>query len=254
MERDAFLMAWYSRGRLREWVLEPGDDRTSLDIKARIEARGFDLHVFDVSNDFGVPVAWSLAVNREDRYPKTLMAAGAHFDPQRAVRGALLELGVFVHEHTQKYTDEDLEGMLGNPYRVNYLEHHVALNAYPPAFDRFEFALRPDRERVPLARAFSDWRERFVRPDLGQCLEDMLARVHALGLEVIVVDQTSPALQELGLHSVKVIVPGALPMTFGYDTTRVTGIPRLLHVPRQLGRVDRDQRLEDLELYPHPFP
>jgi ribosomal protein S12 methylthiotransferase accessory factor len=49
---------------------------------------------------------------------------------------------------------------------------------------------------------------------------------------------------------VKVIVPGALPMTFGHGNRRVHGLLRLLEVLRLLGY--RHRALLPQEVNPHP--
>jgi ribosomal protein S12 methylthiotransferase accessory factor len=75
-----------------------------------------------------------------------------------------------------------------------------------------------------------------------------------LGLDVLVVDQTAPEHRAGGFACVKVLVPGALPMTFGHDLRRHHGIPRLAEVPRRLGYRDRPLPPEEVNPYPHPFP
>ena len=72
-------------------------------------------------------------------------------------------------------------------------------------------------------------------------LSTLLAHyVDRLNLEVIAVDQSDPVIADrLGLFSAKVIVPGALPMTFGHMYRRTRGLSRL----RANG-----------PLLPHPFP
>ncbi|PEN21916.1 bacteriocin biosynthesis protein SagD, partial [Bacillus wiedmannii] len=52
--------------------------------------------------------------------------------------------------------------------------------------------------------------------DLTSDLHQLLNRLHQSGLEVIVVDQTVPLIEQNGLHCVKVMIPGMLPMTFGH--------------------------------------
>ena len=74
------------------------------------------------------------------------------------------------------------------------------------------------------------------------------------GLDVIVVDQTSPEILRNGLHCVKVIVPGMLPMTFGYHMTRLEGLARVLTVPARLGFAKEPLAPGQLNPHPHPFP
>lgn len=75
-----------------------------------------------------------------------------------------------------------------------------------------------------------------------------------LNLEVIVVNQTTAEMRRNGLHCVKVLIPGMLPMTFGHHLTRLTGLERVLRVPAELGYVKQPLTPEQLNPHPHPFP
>jgi ribosomal protein S12 methylthiotransferase accessory factor len=78
--------------------------------------------------------------------------------------------------------------------------------------------------------------------------------VLAAGLDVLAVDLTTAELRAGGLAAAKVLVPGTLPMTFGHAHRRLTGLPRLLTVPHQLGYADRPLDPAQLCTLPHPFP
>jgi ribosomal protein S12 methylthiotransferase accessory factor len=69
-----------------------------------------------------------------------------------------------------------------------------------------------------------------------------------------VVDQTTPEHRASGLSCVKVVIPGALPMTFGHDFRRVDGIARLQQVPHLLGYRDAPLEPSGVNPDPHPFP
>ena len=87
--------------------------------------------------------------------------------------------------------------------------------------------------------------------------EDLAAAVDAVtaeGFDVLVVDQTMPEQRELGLHTVAVIVPGLLPIDFGWSRQRALGMPRLRTALREAGRVPRDLTSDELNHAPHPFP
>jgi ribosomal protein S12 methylthiotransferase accessory factor len=75
-----------------------------------------------------------------------------------------------------------------------------------------------------------------------------------LKLDVIVVDQTTPEILRNGLHCVKVLIPGMLPMTFGQHLIRLKGLERVLRVPAELGYTTEPLKPEQLNLLPHPFP
>ena len=74
------------------------------------------------------------------------------------------------------------------------------------------------------------------------------------GFDVIAVDQTSPMQRDLGLHTACVIVPGLLPIDFGWARQRVLTMPRLRTAHREAGVRDSDLSQEEIHAVPHPYP
>ncbi|MGC0415566.1 TOMM precursor leader peptide-binding protein [Embleya sp. AB8] len=260
-ERDAFLMAWYAHTPLAR-VLPPEEDPLVGHCLDRLDALGYDLLLFDASNDLGVPSVAALILCRaaESAAPQAFFAAGAHPDPREAIRGAVVEVVVNLEvaakaarSSPERFARERLRPMLDDPLRVVSLEDHTGLYTLPEARARFEFLLADRRPPRP-------WREIWPgRPypvsDLGALLTESAAHVVRAGLDVVVVDQTDPVVRDaLGLYAAKVVVPGALAMTFGHVYRRTRDLPRLLEVPYRLGRLPARPRYGDLPLDPHPFP
>ncbi|MFD6876643.1 MULTISPECIES: TOMM precursor leader peptide-binding protein [unclassified Streptomyces] len=259
-ERDAFLMAWYAATPLRRVEAPAGDLDTAL-LADRAAGVGYRLLLLDATNDFGVPAV--LAVCRYEgthpAAPRMFLAAGAHHDPRAAIRSAVAEVVTNVLESVHRSTDEGgprdprrLRPMLDRPDLVVTLDDHVGLNTLPEALPRWEF-LSADAPPLTVEEAWPG----APTPvhDLAELLGATVERLAEKGLEVITVDQSEPGTRErLGLHCVKTVVPGSLPMTFGHVNRRTRGLPRLLEVPYRLGRAARPLRHEDLTLHPHPFP
>ncbi|WP_330334217.1 TOMM precursor leader peptide-binding protein [Streptomyces sp. NBC_00536] len=259
-ERDAFLMAWYAATPLRRITLPPRDRDTAL-LADRAALAGYRLVLLDATNDFGIPAV--VAVCRYEGShpdaPRMFLAAGAHHDPRAAIRSAVAEVVTNVVESGPRSHAEGgprdprrLRPMLERPELVTTLDDHVGLNTLPEAGPRLEF-LYAD---TPCAAVEDAWPGAPAPVgDIGALLTATVERLARAGLEVIAVDQSEAGLRDrLGLHCVKAIVPGSLPMTFGHVNRRVRGLPRLLDVPYRLGRSDRPLRDEDLTVHPHPFP
>jgi ribosomal protein S12 methylthiotransferase accessory factor len=83
-------------------------------------------------------------------------------------------------------------------------------------------------------------------------VETLAARLSECGHEVIVVDCTHRFLRALGLHAVKVLVPGLLPLHAGRHL-RVLGGRRLFRLPMALGLEASERSVADLNPWPHPF-
>ncbi|HLU73576.1 MAG TPA: TOMM precursor leader peptide-binding protein [Nonomuraea sp.] len=255
-ERDAFLMAWYARTPLRR-IAPPADDPQLGRLVDRLGSLGHDLLLFDATNDFGVPVVLSMTRRRvpDPRLPNTLFAAGASRHPLQAMRTAAAEVYINVRNKADKriaaFERERLLAMVDDPFLVRTLDDHVFVNALDEAGEWHEFLLG--------GGSAAPWRELWPEPppcrDLGGYLEEWVDRLASAGLEVIAADQSEPVTRDrLGLHAAKVVVPGSLPMTFGYVYRRTRNLPRLLEVPARLGRLPGPARYEDLPFHPHPFP
>lgn len=259
-ERDAFLMAWYAATPLRR-VEPPPDDLDTALLADRAALAGYRLVLLDATNDFGIPAVVAVCRYRGSHpdAPRMFLAAGAHHDPRAAIRSAVAEVVTNVLEAPQRSLAEGrprdperLRPMLHRPELVVTLDDHVGLNTLPEAGPRLEF-LFADTPCVPVSEAWPGAPEPVG--DLSALLRATVERLSRAGLEVIAVDQSEPGLRDgLGLHCVKVVVPGALPMTFGHVNRRTRGLSRLLEVPHRLGRTRRPLRHEDLALHPHPFP
>ncbi|GAA0280994.1 hypothetical protein GCM10010302_18480 [Streptomyces polychromogenes] len=259
-ERDAFLMAWYAATPLPRVQVPPDDLDTAL-LADRAALAGYRLLLLDATNDFGIPAVVAVCRYEGSRpdAPRMFLAAGAHHDPRSAIRSAVAEVVTNVLESAGRSFAEDgprdperLRPMLDRPELVVGLDDHVGLSALPEAGPRLEF-LFADTPCRPVEEAWPGAPEPVA--DLSGLLTATAERLARAGLEVITVDQTEPGLRDrLGLHCVKVIVPGSLPMTFGHVNRRTRGLPRLLEVPHRLGRTGRPLRHEDLALHPHPFP
>ena len=259
-ERDAFLMAWYAATPLRR-IAVPSDDAVVTQLMDRTQLLGYELTLLDATDDFGIPAVVALCRYRgaSPMAPRAFLAAGAHHDPRAAIRSAVAEVVTNVHESADRAlapgrprAPERLRPMVGTPELVVTLDDHVGLGTLPETQPRLDALVSDAPAR--------DWRETWPGApapvaDLTALLSATVRRLAGEGLEVIAVSQDEPGVRDrLGLHCVKVIVPGSLPMTFGHVNHRTRGLPRLLEVPHRLGRVERRFRYDELAIHPHPFP
>jgi ribosomal protein S12 methylthiotransferase accessory factor len=252
-ERDAFLMTWYARLPAPRIDLGSAQDRAiPLLVEALHAETGYQAMAFDTTLEQDVPCVWVMAVAPEGdgSRPKAVCAAGAHLDPERALENALSELGPILTDLIRRYETghERAARLATNPSLVSEMADHSLLYGNPDVFSRLEFLTTAPPTRTTAAMAQPS---AFRSGDLTEDLTELVGRYLATGLDVIVVDQTTPEHQAGGFSCVKVIIPGTLPMTFGHDVRRVDGLPRLFDVPRRLGK---RLRAQDVNPDPHPFP
>ncbi|MGI5282703.1 TOMM precursor leader peptide-binding protein [Nonomuraea polychroma] len=251
-ERDAFLMTWYARMEVPRIELGSARDRVVPLIAQAMEAEtGYRVAAFDMTLEQGVPCVWAMAVNPsdDDGRPKAVCAAGSHLGLERAAENALRELGPALTDLLRRYPArrDAAKAMAENPSLVTEMADHSLLYANPGVFERLRFLAD-----TPGTRGLTDAQAAFLNADLRDDLEELLRRYLRSGLDVLVVDQTSPEHRAGGFACVKVLIPGTLPMTFGHDRRRLNGLPRLYQVPGLLGH--RDVLPQLVNPHPHPFP
>jgi len=121
-----------------------------------------------------------------------------------------------------------------------------------------DFLLGRGRERCSLAETF---RSDAIAPgtDLGQDVRRCVDAVAAAGFDTVVVDQTASVQRDLGFRTVKVLVPGLVPIDFGWARQRALHLPRVRTAMRDSGLRhrelhQRELRVDELNPAPHPFP
>lgn len=255
VERDAFLMTWYARMGVPEADLSLAPDPRIRLVVERIERTGYRARAFDMTLAEAIPAFWVMAqdVTGSAVRPKVVCTSGSALEPVGAVLTALHELAVVLETEVRNYPAGAERGrqLAADPNLVHTMADHALCIATPEAFDRLSFLLSGDR------RVGWDQLGRGTWPhhtDLRDDLTEAVGRMVAGGMDVIVVDQTSPLHAVAGLHCVKVIAPGALSMTFGHHNRRITGLPRLHEVPHRLGYATRPLTDADINPHPHPFP
>ena len=254
VERDSFLMTWYAElGLPRLDPLTSEDEELQLMIERMRAVAGYDLHLYNSTMEHGIPSVFAMAKNRKDKGLNLILAAGAHLDPVRAAKSAIQELAGMMLNLDEKLEKNkaNYEKMLYDDSLVRQMDDHGMLYGLSQAEERFTF-LQDDSRNLRSFQEEFDWRSEHT--DLTDDLKEILERFRSRNLDVIVVDQTAPELEKNGLHCVKVLIPGMLPMTFGHHLTRLTGLERVLNVPAELGYRDRPLTFDELNQKPHPFP
>lgn len=195
--------------------------------------------ILDVTTDLCIPsylAVWDGPIYNERG---ALFASCANVSAERAVVGALTELAqclmwagslIDKQEHLPDPTVE----------KISRIEEHVLWPLRSTARPSFAFALSSEN-RVTL-----DERIDASSSDVLASIQKCVGLIEAQGLEVVAVDVTSPDVREIGLHVVRVIIPGAQPLFFG------TGLHLLSNRSRR--NLYSDRASDAINLHPHPFP
>ncbi len=252
IERDSFLLTWYRELQLPEVDITGHDQELDQLLRKASLFTGFQFRCFQSTMEFGMPSFLLLAENAQPTGPAIFTGSGAHPDPVQAITGGLYELIGTILAALHNYIDDRHSAidMLADFTLVRRMPDHSLVSCLPEARQWFNFLPR-DKPQLKL---------RDIPSTLIAGLSDLRADLHHVirsilktGTDVLVVDQTMPELQLNNFHCVRVIVPGALPMTFGQLNRRTANLPRLnrpADLPYPLGISGAD----NCNPRPHPFP
>jgi ribosomal protein S12 methylthiotransferase accessory factor len=88
--------------------------------------------------------------------------------------------------------------------------------------------------------------------DLYDDVMRCIGRIKDSGSDILAVDQTAPEQLQRGLYTYKVLIPGAVPMTWGEHLRRLEGLPRLERALRENASGNSSRCLPNAA--PHPYP
>lgn len=260
VERDAFLLSWYGRAALPEIDPRSSRRRATREMVDRLAMYGYEARFFDTRLTFPVPVVTGVAVRFDGGPGRMCFGAGAGLDPEAAMAGALCEIATDAVNLTERLErDHDrLHAMAVDFDRVAALHDHPLVYGVPEMGRFAEFLIGAPGDPRPAARSLADtYGDGSVPPLSGDVRTDLrfcLDAVTAAGFDTVVVDQTMPEQRRLGLHTVSVLVPGLVPIDFGWSRQRALHMPRMRTALREAGLRDTDLTPEDLNPAPHPFP
>ncbi|TWD17654.1 ribosomal protein S12 methylthiotransferase accessory factor [Streptomyces sp. T12] len=256
IERDAFLLAWYGGTPLTEIDLSTVADSTVRAMIDRAELLGYDVHAFDNRIDLAVPAVTGLAVRRDGGPGLFSFGASASLNPTAALEGALSEVLTYI-PHLPGQVDErrsELEAMASDFTKVRHLKDHAQLYGLPGMAVHVAPYRQPRAVRS-MGDVYASWEAtrpltRDLADDVRFCRDELIRAGH----DVVVVDQTTPEQQSMGLRTVCVLAPGLLPIDFGWTRQRALTLPRLRTAARRGGLRDTDLSESEIRRIPHPFP
>lgn len=253
VERDAYLTTWYGRFTPTEIDLHSLEDPRIKALLDRVEAKGLELHAFDMRVGIDIPVVWCMIVDPASDAPvKSYCAAGAHLVPEQAIYSGLIEVttSMSVYQESMPPLKERALEMLADDFKVQDMHDHVLLYSLPETYERLSF-LFSDKPKKTVQELYGDI-ESTVNRDITEDLKALMEKVKVYADDIIVADLTFPELEPHQLHCVKVIAPGLMPVTFGHQYRRIS-LERINRFAEASGRKPfRDT--DELNPYPHNFP
>lgn len=249
IERDAFLASWYGGLPLDEIRAESVTDPVSRSFLNRMNLCGQTVRFFNAT--VGVEVPTVIAVSTEPD-GSACVGAGSHPDVDRALHSALIEVAsdfqvVALHRRER---EAELAAMLQDYSRVQRMEDHADMFAHPDSRSLLGPWLDSDHDVVDLAL--------LKTPNVGhsieQDIETVITACTAAGFEPIAVPTQTAMADQLSASCWKVVVPGLIPIDFGFSYQRALDMPRLEALFHEFWASKGHDRRFCPYLVPHPFP
>ena len=128
------------------------------------------------------------------------------------------------------------------PTEVIEMEDHVnyySSDQHKGAYDFLQASHVTDLSTENYIKAFN------TKTYLKKLINEVLKKYE----DIYVVNLTSKEMEKLGIYTVKVIVPGLLPITFGVQNERISES----RINRERSRRGLEE-VKQISCYPHPFP
>lgn len=246
IERDSFMIFWYNMLPapaidLSSFASE--EVRQSLD---RYHCAPVSIFCTDITTDTEVPAALAVMTSRKAGWPAAIVATAADLNMERAITRALQELAAN-HLFIRATMESGQRPVPLTAAEVRDQEDHGLFYVSPERLRNLDVVLRPR-----WVRGAKDFQPR-ATDDLKENIEACVRQLAKLDLEVVVVELTTPDINELGLRVVKVLIPGMQPIDFGAHWPHLGG-PRVYESPVRMGYRTTPAQPWELNLSPHPFP
>lgn len=250
IERDAFAIVWLNKLSVPRVDLGNVKSPSLQQFIDRIYSSNLKLTLNYITTDIGIPVFLGLLEDESGNQPFTAAGAAAHLDPEVAVLKTVEET-VLTRNLAKVLVQKE---MISGSFSIETFEDlvdfndHVLLHAWDESLREARgFLLNSSRslalEEIP------NLSSKDVLENIAVCLKALSDK----DTDVIVVDITTPDVEEAGFKVVKVVIPGLQPLNGNFNYRRLGG-RRLYETPKTLGYTEKATQENDLNPYPHPFP
>jgi thiazole/oxazole-forming peptide maturase SagD family component len=246
IERDSLMVVWMNRLSLP--LLESSGAATDIaGVRRDFEALSLDLTCVDITTDLGIPVV--LGVLRDKLNPDFLLVNPvASLSRQQLDRKLDREITQFCRPYMSDcrcYTNR--VSASSDPESVKNPSDHLKFYQNRKKIRHARFLTSGPTRKGGMHMAGAS-EPSGVQGELSM----VVGRLSRCGYQVIVVDCSVPMIRDLGLHVVKVLIPGLQPLHAGHQYAALGG-ERLYQVPRLTGLAPSDRRRGELNPWPHPF-
>ncbi|WP_128895860.1 YcaO-like family protein [Longirhabdus pacifica] len=242
LERDHFLLHWYTQKLPRRIDVTSIKDDRIHGILCLLAAHQFEMYLFDITLEVGIPTVWVLARSQSEHHHIHLYnAAGSNYDPEKAIFSGLVEVvtSIFVYDKLYANKEEELAAWIGNPQRVVSMEDHIKYYALKENAGAFDFLFNHIQQ--------CQWiTTEEMKPSFEFDYEQIKQRVYEYHPDIYVANMSNQITKQMGLYVAKVFIPSLQPITFGVQNERINW--------ERLSQYGGAAFIPYQHLQPHPFP
>lgn len=233
VERDAVMLSWLQRRSPTRLTVGPTTPLLRDLVENHFRLPDFEFVLVDLTADSGIPTVGCLALSDRPDRPAAVMGAASRGDPVEAARKALFETAqVLSALHSLGVSARS--SMAAS--EVRHVDDHARYYSSDDAATHLSFLAASPSETLIQSLGSEG------SSDGSDSLEKMVARLAGVGLEVLVVDLTTPDVGSCGYRAVKVLVPGTVDLNGDVRYPHL-GSPRIRTVPERLGWPSAGDRL-----------
>ena len=221
VERDSAAIWWYNRIKRPAVDLGALDNPYLQEVITYYQTINRSLYVLDITSDLGIPVFVAVSHSIGADKDQILYAFGAHIEADIAIERAIIEVNQLLPIVLEN------EYLTKDKVFIDWLDNQT--------LSQNDFLTPLGEETKNIANDYPV----LCKPDICESVLFCIEMVKKQGLETLVLDLTQ---QDIGLHVVKVIVPGLR------HFWRRTAPGRLYDVPVKMGWLK--QKLTEKELNP----
>ncbi|MEZ4341547.1 MAG: YcaO-like family protein [Nitrospirales bacterium] len=245
IERDAFTIYWQAQLSPQRIEIKTLSE-ANQEIVSRFEGTGKRVNLFLLRMDHRIPVILSVLNCRETEMPSLCFALSCHLNPEIAVRKSLEELA-----HSYRFCrllKNSRPRFPPTPDFSNVVDRdsHVALYCDHKNIALADFLFR-SRKKIPFAE-IGNQSTGDAKKDLGVLRKE----INSIGHRILLIDLTTPELQNLGIFVIRAVIPGLHPLCVGHHI-RALGGSRIREVPEKIGFRKKGEGLGHNSV-PHPLP
>jgi ribosomal protein S12 methylthiotransferase accessory factor len=213
VERDSLAIWWLAQSPFPRLGSPFTDEPTLARLLSALAKRGLETYLFDLTTDVGLPVI-GLVQLAVQTFPHVVTMAACRASAQEAAlrvieEAASLRTALIA---SRRVGDEFSDLLSGAPVAAERFGlYHAGVNG----IGRFRRIIATAPEVGTAADIAGE-----------ELIASVVARLGAMGHEVVVVDVTAPEVRDRGIVVVRVIVPGLMPLTFSH-AIRFLAHPRL---------------------------